>query len=94
VFDPVLSKFSFLDRFLPAWILLAMGLGLGLGLGRGITGLSHSLDSAQVTAGVPVPIFVGLEPLIEVPVLVGLVYVSLWTRQHFYRLEEATLDVT
>ncbi|MGD0321605.1 MAG: ACR3 family arsenite efflux transporter [Acidimicrobiales bacterium] len=55
---PVLSKLSFLDRFLPAWILLSMGLGLGLG--RGVGGLSHALDSAQVTAGVPAPIFIGL----------------------------------
>jgi ACR3 family arsenite transporter len=56
--DPVLSKLSVLDRFLPAWILLSMGLGLGLG--RSITGLSHALDSAQVTTGVPAPIFIGL----------------------------------
>ncbi|MGA2036271.1 MAG: arsenical-resistance protein, partial [Acidimicrobiales bacterium] len=28
-------------------------------------------------------------PLIEVPVLVGLVYVSLWARGRFYRIEEA-----
>jgi ACR3 family arsenite transporter len=33
-------------------------------------------------------------PLIEVPVLVGLVYVSLWARNRFYRLEGATLDIT
>ncbi|MGA2036517.1 MAG: arsenical-resistance protein, partial [Acidimicrobiales bacterium] len=55
---PVLSRLSVLDRFLPAWILVAMGLGLGLG--RGVTGLSHALDSAHVTAGVPAPIFIGL----------------------------------
>ena len=55
---PVLSRLSFLDRFLPVWILVAMGLGLGLG--RGVTGLSHALDSAQVTSGVPAPIFIGL----------------------------------
>ena len=55
---PVLGRLSFLDRYLPVWILLAMGLGLGLG--RGVRSLSHSLDSAQVTAGVPAPIFVGL----------------------------------
>lgn len=55
---PVLGRLSFLDRYLPAWILLAMGLGLGLG--RGVHGLSHALDSAQVTAGVPAPIFIGL----------------------------------
>ncbi|MDA8297818.1 MAG: ACR3 family arsenite efflux transporter [Actinomycetota bacterium] len=35
-------------------------MGLGLGLGRGVHGLSRALDSAQVTAGVPAPIFVGL----------------------------------
>ncbi len=55
---PVLGRLSFLNRFLPVWILLAMGLGLGLG--RSVHGLSRALDSAQVTAGVPAPIFVGL----------------------------------
>jgi ACR3 family arsenite transporter len=54
----VLQRLSFLDRYLPLWIVLAMGIGLGLG--RGVHGFSHALDSAQVTSGVSAPIFVGL----------------------------------
>jgi ACR3 family arsenite transporter len=54
----VLKRLSFLDRFLPLWILLAMGVGLSLG--RGVHGISHALDSAQIMSGVPAPIFVGL----------------------------------
>ena len=55
---PLLDRLSFLDRFLPVWILVAMGLGLGLG--RGVPGAAHALDSAQVAHGVPAVIFVGL----------------------------------
>ena len=54
----VIARLSFVDRYLPAWILLAMGLGLGLG--RGIPGLNRTLDSVQVTSGTSLPIFVGL----------------------------------
>jgi len=54
----VLKRLSVLDRFLPLWILLAMGIGLTLG--RGVHGVSHALDSAQIISGVPAPIFVGL----------------------------------
>ncbi|HZD66745.1 MAG TPA: ACR3 family arsenite efflux transporter [Acidimicrobiales bacterium] len=54
----VLGRLSVLDRFLPVWILLAMGLGLGLG--RGVPGVGHALDAAQVIQGVSAPIFVGL----------------------------------
>lgn len=67
----VLGRLSFLDRYLPVWILCAMGLGLGLG--RGVAGLSHALDSAQVTTGVPAPIFVGLLAMIY-PVLAKVRY--------------------
>jgi len=54
----LIRRLSFLDRFLPLWILAAMGVGLALG--REIHGFSHALDSAQVTTGVSAPIFVGL----------------------------------
>lgn len=37
------------------------------------------VSSGQALAGV-------VGPLIEVPVLVGLVYVALWARRHFYPL--------
>lgn len=53
----VLEEMSFLDRWLPAWILLAMGAGLLLG--ALVPGLSEALDA--VTIGqVSVPIAIGL----------------------------------
>jgi ACR3 family arsenite transporter len=70
----VLARLSLLDRFLPVWILLAMGLGLGLG--RLVPNL-NGVTSGQTLAGV-------VGPLIDVPVLVGLVYVTLWARKRFY----------
>ncbi|HUF35539.1 MAG TPA: ACR3 family arsenite efflux transporter [Gemmatimonadales bacterium] len=51
------SRLSFLDRYLPVWILSAMGLGLGLG--RLWPGLGAELDRVQL-GGVSVPIAVGL----------------------------------
>ena len=53
----VSARLSFLDRFLPVWILLAMGLGLGLG--RLWPDLGAALNRVQV-AGVSVPIAIGL----------------------------------
>ncbi|MGJ7540638.1 ACR3 family arsenite efflux transporter [Brevibacterium luteolum] len=53
----VLEEMSFLDRWLPAWILLAMGAGLLLG--ALVPGLSEALNA--VTIGqVSVPIAIGL----------------------------------
>ncbi|MEE6272395.1 ACR3 family arsenite efflux transporter [Georgenia wangjunii] len=46
-----------LDRFLPVWIIAAMGLGLVLG--RVVPGLAEALDAVQV-GGVSVPIAIGL----------------------------------
>ena len=51
------SRLSFLDRYLPLWILGAMALGLGVG--RLWPGLGGVLDRVQL-AGVSVPIAVGL----------------------------------
>jgi ACR3 family arsenite transporter len=51
------ERLSFLDRYLPLWILTAMAIGLGLG--RLLPGLGDVLDRVQV-AGVSVPIAVGL----------------------------------
>ena len=53
----VSARLSFLDRFLPLWILLAMGIGLGLG--RLWPTLGALLDRVQV-AGVSLPIALGL----------------------------------
>jgi ACR3 family arsenite transporter len=51
------ERLSFLDRYLPLWILAAMALGLGLG--RLLPGLGDVLDRVQI-AGVSVPIALGL----------------------------------
>jgi len=53
----VLARLSMLDRFLPVWILLAMGLGLGLG--RVFTGLNEILDTIKI-GSVSLPIALGL----------------------------------
>jgi ACR3 family arsenite transporter len=53
----VLSRLSLLDRFLPAWILLAMGLGLGLG--RLFPDLNDALDTIKI-GSVSLPIALGL----------------------------------
>lgn len=42
----VVGTLSFLDRFLPVWILLAMALGVGLG--AVVTGLPTALNTLQV----------------------------------------------
>ena len=54
----VTRRLSFVDRYLPLWILCAMGLGIGLG--RGVPSLNRHLDAIQVTRGTSLPIFVGL----------------------------------
>lgn len=55
---PVVARLSMLDRFLPVWILAAMGAGLALG--RFVPGTADVLDSAHVAKGVSAPIFIGL----------------------------------
>ncbi|MBS6029532.1 ACR3 family arsenite efflux transporter [Kocuria salsicia] len=54
---PVRQSMSFLDRWLPAWILLAMGVGLLLG--RLVPGLNTALE-AMTIGQVSLPIAVGL----------------------------------
>lgn len=51
---------------------------LGIAVAIGVFGVT----SGEALAGV-------VGPLIEVPVLVGLVYVALWARRRFYRVDEA-----
>jgi len=55
---PVIRRLSFLDRFLPVWIVLAMAVGIGLG--RAIPSLNGHLNAIQVTSGTSLPIFIGL----------------------------------
>jgi ACR3 family arsenite transporter len=54
----VARRLSWLDRFLPLWILAAMALGIGLG--RAVPGLGRHLGAIQVTQGTSLPIFLGL----------------------------------
>lgn len=51
------ARMSFLDRFLPVWIILAMALGLGLG--NWFPGLSSGLQGMEV-GGISLPIALGL----------------------------------
>ena len=55
---PVGTRLSFLDRFLPVWIIVAMAVGIGLG--RVIPSLGTHLNAIQVTSGTSLPIFIGL----------------------------------
>jgi ACR3 family arsenite transporter len=55
---PVIARLSFLDRFLPIWIIAAMAIGIGLG--RAIPSLNKHLNAIQVTSGTSLPIFIGL----------------------------------
>ncbi len=55
----VIEQLSTLDRFLPVWILAAMGVGIGLG--TLIPRLNHGLSSVQITGtGTSLPIAIGL----------------------------------
>lgn len=67
---PVLARLSFLDRFLPAWIVAAMILGLVLG--RTVPALDDVLDAIKV-GSVSLPIAVGLL-LMMYPVLAKVRY--------------------
>lgn len=51
------GRMSFLDRFLPVWIMLAMAAGLALG--RALPGLSGALERLEV-GGISLPIALGL----------------------------------
>jgi arsenite transporter len=70
---PAIRRLSTLDRFLPVWILAAMGLGLGLG--RLIPSLADRLDSVEI-GSVSLPIAVGLL-LMMYPVLAKVRYTQL-----------------
>lgn len=54
---PVLKEMSFLDRWLPVWILLAMAVGLLLG--RFVPGLNTALEAVKI-GEVSLPIAIGL----------------------------------
>jgi ACR3 family arsenite transporter len=67
---PVLQRLSTLDRFLPVWIIVAMGVGIGLG--RAIPGLAGDLDKVKI-GSVSLPIAIGLL-LMMYPVLAKVRY--------------------
>ncbi|HVB51958.1 MAG TPA: ACR3 family arsenite efflux transporter [Acidimicrobiales bacterium] len=73
---PVIKRLSFLDRFLPAWIILAMAVGIGLG--RAFPSLNTHLNAVQVTSGTSLPIFIGLLVMMY-PVLAKVRYDRLGT---------------
>ncbi len=73
---PVVARLSFVDRFLPVWIIAAMAAGIGLG--RAIPGLNRHLDAIQVTSGTSLPIFIGLLVMMY-PVLAKVRYGQLGT---------------
>ncbi|OIR44699.1 ACR3 family arsenite efflux transporter [Corynebacterium sp. NML120713] len=55
--EPTPARMSFLDRFLPVWIILAMAFGLLLG--RAVPGLRSTLERFEV-GGISLPIALGL----------------------------------
>lgn len=55
--ENVIRKLSFVDRFLPVWIIAAVVLGLGLG--HAFPGIGPALDTVKI-ANVSVPIAIGL----------------------------------
>jgi ACR3 family arsenite transporter len=55
---PVIARLSFLDRFLPLWLGVAMAMGIVVG--RTLPGVTSRLSSTQVTSGTSLPIFIGL----------------------------------
>ncbi|HUW01230.1 MAG TPA: ACR3 family arsenite efflux transporter [Acidimicrobiales bacterium] len=67
---PVLERLSMLDRFLPVWIIAAMGVGIGLG--RLFPDLNDWLDTVKIGT-VSLPIAVGLL-LMMYPVLAKVRY--------------------
>jgi arsenite transporter len=74
-----LKKLSFLDRWLPAWIILAMVVGVGIGyFYPGVSGL---LDSMKVGSTISLPIAIGLIWMMY-PVLARVRYEELGKIRH------------
>jgi len=84
---PVLARLSTLDRFLPVWIVAAMGLGIAAG--RVLPELNDALDAVQI-GSVSLPIAVGLLAMMY-PVLAKVRYAELGTVTGDRRLLLASL---
>lgn len=80
--DNIANRLSWLDRFLPLWIFLAMGLGVALG--HLFPGIGPALDQVQV-ANVSLPIAIGLLWMMY-PVLAKVRYESLGEFSGHHRL--------
>jgi ACR3 family arsenite transporter len=78
----VVARLSFLDRFLPIWIFVAMALGLLVG--DLIPGVATTLDRIQI-AGVSIPIGIGLL-LMMYPVLARVRYEELRQLTHAWKV--------
>ena len=87
--ESVVAKLSVLDRFLAAWILLAMAIGLGLG--RLFPGLNGALAALEV-GGISLPIALGLLVMMY-PVLAKVRYDRLDTVTRDTRLLLSSLVV-
>jgi ACR3 family arsenite transporter len=85
----VVGQLSFVDRYLPLWIFLAMALGLGLG--ATIPGLPRLLDAINV-ADVSLPIAIGLIWMMY-PVLARVKYEELSHIGRAWRLFVASLSL-
>lgn len=83
----IVGRLSTLDRYLPLWIVLAMGLGLGLG--TVISGLDDALDALSIGT-VSAPIAVGLL-LMMYPVLAKVRYEEIGALAGERRLMGASL---
>jgi ACR3 family arsenite transporter len=85
----VVGELSFLDRYLPLWIFLAMALGLALG--ATVPGLPQALDSMKV-ADVSLPIAIGLLWMMY-PVLARVKYEELSHVRRAWRLFGVSLGL-
>jgi|WetSurMetagenome_2_1015567.scaffolds.fasta_scaffold279079_2 ACR3 family arsenite efflux pump ArsB len=89
------KQLSFLDRYLTLWIFLAMGIGVGIGwLFPGASTLLSRMSMGTTSVPIAVGVFgitsqeafaAVVGPLIEVPVMIGLVNVALKFRKLFSR---------